>query len=142
MSLADEDDEPPYGSSEPEHKQGSSGPRKRASRAGTRSVNSLTSAQLERKRQNDRDAQRAIRKRTKDHIETLERENTDLTTKVEPLERVNTALETRSRNAEARNRQLTQENEYLKSRLGYEGFGMRMQNAEGWSFSFSEQGRC
>lgn len=41
---------------------------------GTRSVSTLTPAQLARKRANDREAQRAIRARTKEHIERLERE--------------------------------------------------------------------
>lgn len=44
-----------------------------ASRAGTRSVSTLTPAQLQRKRANDREAQRAIRQRNKEHIENLER---------------------------------------------------------------------
>ena len=39
----------------------SCGPKKRPSRAGTRSVNTLSATQLERKRANDREAQRAIR---------------------------------------------------------------------------------
>lgn len=43
-----------------------------ASRAGTRSVATLSEAQLARKRANDREAQRLIRQRTKDHIEQLE----------------------------------------------------------------------
>jgi hypothetical protein len=41
-------------------------------RVGTRSVNTLSEAQLERKRANDREAQRIIRKRTREHIENLE----------------------------------------------------------------------
>jgi len=41
---------------------------------GTRSVSTLTPSQLARKRANDREAQRAIRARTKEHIERLERE--------------------------------------------------------------------
>jgi hypothetical protein len=41
--------------------------------AGPRSVSQLSAAQLERKRQNDREAQRAIRARTKEHIEGLQR---------------------------------------------------------------------
>ncbi|PBP19042.1 hypothetical protein BUE80_DR010101, partial [Diplocarpon rosae] len=48
------------------------GPKRRASRAGTRSVASLTPEQLARKRANDREAQRSIRQRTKTHIEELE----------------------------------------------------------------------
>jgi hypothetical protein len=43
-------------------------------RKGTRSVSTLTPSQLARKRANDREAQRAIRARTKEHIERLERE--------------------------------------------------------------------
>jgi hypothetical protein len=41
---------------------------------GTRSVSTLSPSQLARKRANDREAQRAIRARTKEHIERLERE--------------------------------------------------------------------
>ncbi|KZZ87675.1 bZIP transcription factor [Moelleriella libera RCEF 2490] len=47
-------------------------------RKGTRSVSTLTPSQLARKRANDREAQRAIRARTKEHIERLERELDDL----------------------------------------------------------------
>lgn len=47
-------------------------PRKRESRSGTRKVTALSSEQLERKRANDREAQRSIRQRTKEHIEQLE----------------------------------------------------------------------
>lgn len=46
--------------------------------SGTRSVSTLTPAQLARKRANDREAQRAIRARTKEHIENLEREIEEL----------------------------------------------------------------
>ncbi|KAK0116906.1 hypothetical protein ONS96_012752 [Cadophora gregata f. sp. sojae] len=49
-----------------------------ASRAGTRSVASLTPEQLARKRANDREAQRSIRQRTKTHIEELEQRIRDL----------------------------------------------------------------
>ncbi|KAK4229400.1 hypothetical protein QBC38DRAFT_108490 [Podospora fimiseda] len=49
-------------------------PPKPSKRKGTRSVSSLTPSQLARKRANDREAQRAIRLRTKEHIERLERE--------------------------------------------------------------------
>ena len=41
---------------------------------GTRSVSTLTPSQLARKRANDREAQRAIRARTKELIERLQRE--------------------------------------------------------------------
>ncbi|KAK8126801.1 uncharacterized protein PG998_002560 [Apiospora kogelbergensis] len=51
---------------------------KSTKRKGTRSVSTLTPAQLARKRANDREAQRAIRARTKEHIENLEREIEEL----------------------------------------------------------------
>jgi len=50
----------------------------------SRTVNKLSDAQLERKRANDREAQRIIRKKTRDHIEDLERKVTD---KEEQLEK-------------------------------------------------------
>ncbi|KAH7313850.1 hypothetical protein B0I35DRAFT_279447 [Stachybotrys elegans] len=50
----------------------SADPPKTSKRKGTRSVSSLSPAQLERKRANDREAQRAIRQRTRVHIEKLE----------------------------------------------------------------------
>ncbi|KXJ90844.1 hypothetical protein Micbo1qcDRAFT_67454 [Microdochium bolleyi] len=51
---------------------------KPSKRKGTRSVSTLTPSQLARKRANDREAQRAIRARTKEHIENLERELDEL----------------------------------------------------------------
>lgn len=45
----------------------------------SRGVANLTPAQLEKKRANDREAQRAIRERTKNQIETLERRIGELT---------------------------------------------------------------
>ncbi|KAJ5774899.1 hypothetical protein N7457_009795 [Penicillium paradoxum] len=46
--------------------------KRRESRSGTRKVSTLSAEQLERKRANDREAQRSIRQRTKDRIEQLE----------------------------------------------------------------------
>lgn len=66
---------------------------------GTRSVSTLTPSQLARKRANDREAQRAIRARTKEHIERLEKELDDLRCQqsrdqtVQELMRRNKALE-------------------------------------------------
>ncbi|XRM40008.1 hypothetical protein ABZX51_003332 [Aspergillus tubingensis] len=65
--------------------------KKRESRAGTRKVTSLSAEQLERKRANDREAQRTIRQRTKDHIERLEHQVAEL--KVKGEHRPNVALE-------------------------------------------------
>jgi len=54
-------------------------------RVGTRSVNTLSDAQLERKRANDREAQRIIRQRTREHIENLERQVAELSDQKEQL---------------------------------------------------------
>ncbi|KAG6000524.1 hypothetical protein E4U21_005360 [Claviceps maximensis] len=68
-------------------------------RKGTRSVSTLTPSQLARKRANDREAQRAIRARTKEHIERLEHELDELRSNhsrdktVQDLLRRNKALE-------------------------------------------------
>ncbi|EGU86127.1 hypothetical protein FOPG_18067 [Fusarium oxysporum f. sp. conglutinans race 2 54008] len=66
---------------------------------GTRRVSTLTPAQLARKRTNDREAQRAIRTRTKAHIKRLERElaefksNQDRDQTIQELLRRNKAIE-------------------------------------------------
>lgn len=57
---------------------GASGTRKRKAASG-RGVASLTAEQLAKKRQNDREAQRAIRERTKNTIESLEQRIQELT---------------------------------------------------------------
>ncbi|EGU73820.1 uncharacterized protein FOBCDRAFT_139249 [Fusarium oxysporum Fo47] len=68
-------------------------------RKGTRRVSTLTPARLARKRANDREAQRAIRARTKERIERLERELAELRSKqghdqtVQELLRRNKAIE-------------------------------------------------
>lgn len=66
----------------------STAPKRRESRAGTRKVTSLTAEQLDRKRANDREAQRTIRQRTKEHIESLEREVAELRAKTERFDEV------------------------------------------------------
>ena len=63
-------------------------PRKRESRAGTRKVTSLTAEQLYRKRANDREAQRTIRQRTKELIESLSKEVFILKAKNEQFDHV------------------------------------------------------
>ncbi|KAK1144674.1 hypothetical protein N8T08_004978 [Aspergillus melleus] len=70
--------------------------KRRESRAGTRKVTSLSAEQLERKRANDREAQRTIRQRTREHIERLEHQVSELKTKGEQFDdivRRNAALE-------------------------------------------------
>ncbi|KAM6524668.1 hypothetical protein FALCPG4_010276 [Fusarium falciforme] len=100
----------PVGDSSPTHyhntsntdnmvRSSSAEPAKTTKRKGTRSVSTLTPSQLARKRANDREAQRAIRARTKEHIERLERELEELKSKqsrdqtVQELLRRNKALE-------------------------------------------------
>jgi hypothetical protein len=113
-------DRPQYGyassESESRHVSGGSG-KKRASRAGTRSVSTLSAAQLERKRANDREAQRAIRQRTKDHIESLERNISD-------LRAAHDASEKMAAVAHQRSRELEDENVYLRTKLGEVGYPM------------------
>ncbi len=105
-----------YASSESESRQpSSSAGKKRASRAGTRSVTTLSSAQLERKRANDREAQRAIRQRTKDHIDSLERNVNDLRVAQDASEKMVTVTQ-------QRNRALEEENAYLRTKLGEAGY--------------------
>ena len=91
------------------------GAKRRPSRAGTRSVTTLTAAQLERKRANDREAQRAIRQRTKDHIENLERQIAELRAQQDNLAHSSTKfLELMRRNEELEN-----ENTLLRTRLSH-----------------------
>ncbi|KAK5170908.1 uncharacterized protein LTR77_004052 [Saxophila tyrrhenica] len=107
-----------YISSESESRLHSSGgSKKRASRAGTRSVSTLSAAQLERKRANDREAQRAIRQRTKDHIEHLERNISDLRAAHESSEKIAAV-------AHQRSRELEEENGFLRSKLGEFGYSV------------------
>ncbi|CAG8924038.1 unnamed protein product [Penicillium salamii] len=60
-------------------------PKRRESRSGTRKVSTLSTEQLERKRANDREAQRSIRQRTKEHIEQLEAQVTTFQSQIEEM---------------------------------------------------------
>ncbi|OAG05850.1 uncharacterized protein CC84DRAFT_1090895 [Paraphaeosphaeria sporulosa] len=112
-------------SSGSERKQSTPGAKKRPSRAGTRSVTTLTAAQLERKRANDREAQRAIRQRTKDHIESLERQVRDLTAQI------GTNSSTKMMELMRRNEELEQENALLRARLSHAGQALGMLEGAG-----------
>ena len=61
------------------NRQPPSAKKRRTSASGSRGVANLTPEQLAKKRANDREAQRAIRERTKGQIETLERRIQELT---------------------------------------------------------------
>ncbi|KAI9652119.1 MAG: hypothetical protein M1831_007205 [Alyxoria varia] len=102
---------------------GSASSRKRASRAGTRSVNTLSAAQLERKRANDREAQRAIRQRTKEHIEKLERKIADLTANNESGDQLMNTLK--------RNKELEDENARLRQSLEQAQFALGVSESPG-----------
>lgn len=103
-----------YASSGSEQPKKSGTSKKRASRAGTRSVSTLSAAQLERKRANDREAQRAIRQRTKDHIDSLENTISDLRRSQDANEKVSVATR-------QRNRELEEENAYMRMKLSEAG---------------------
>ncbi|GAB7341952.1 hypothetical protein MBLNU457_g0254t1 [Dothideomycetes sp. NU457] len=106
---------PEPSASESDSRQASSGSsRKRASRAGTRSVTTLSTAQLERKRANDREAQRAIRARTRETIEGLEKNLANVKAELETRERLLAAANTRTH-------ELEEENTYLRNRVGATG---------------------
>ena len=107
-------------------KRSSSGPRRRPSRAGTRSVTTLTAAQLERKRANDREAQRAIRQRTKDHIEQLERQVAELSAVQNE--------DTRLMDAFRRIEELKHENNSLRAKLSHALASLSAENAGAWLY--------
>lgn len=77
----------------------------------------MTPAQLARKRANDREAQRAIRARTKEHIENLEREIEELRSRQNRDETVQDLLR--------KNRALEEELHRLKESLGIPTNGPR-----------------
>lgn len=110
-------------SSRPAAGAGGSAPRKRASRAGTRSVSTLSPAQLERKRANDREAQRAIRQRTKEHIEKLEKRILELSSHDERNTQLLTALK--------RNKELEEENAMLKASLQQANYALGVSDQSG-----------
>jgi hypothetical protein len=105
---------PPYeGHSSGSEQKQTPGSKKQPSRAGTRSVTTLTAAQLERKRANDREAQRAIRQRTKDYIDALERQVRDL------IAQLDNGSSSRMVELMRRNEELEQENAVLRARHGH-----------------------
>ncbi|KAH7040541.1 uncharacterized protein B0I36DRAFT_233038 [Microdochium trichocladiopsis] len=101
-----------YGSG---HDVGSAGPeeqrsKKRRGAPGSRGVANLTPEQLAKKRANDREAQRAIRERTKNQIETLENRIRELTSQ-QPYQELQAVIRAKeaveAENAEIKNRLAT-----------------------------------
>lgn len=122
---------PPYeGHSSGSEAKQQPGFKKRPSRAGTRSVTTLTAAQLERKRANDREAQRAIRQRTKDHIDTLERQVRDLSAQLD------SNSSSKMIEIMRRNEELEQENAVLRARLSHAVSALGVPEQSGSEYSF------
>ncbi|KAI2630160.1 hypothetical protein GGS21DRAFT_218547 [Xylaria nigripes] len=92
-------------------------------RKAIRSVSTLTPSQLARKRANDREAQRAIRARTKEHIENLEREIDELRSQQNRDQTVQDLL--------GRNRALEDEVRRLRDSLGIRTAGPGMHGYPG-----------
>lgn len=114
-------------STESDSKRGSAvspAPRKRTSRAGTRSVNNLTNDQLERKRANDREAQRQIRLRTKETIAGLER-------RVKELESSDASKTEEIITVRMRLQELERENADYRARYGSAAFVLPTSGDEG-----------
>lgn len=82
---------------------------KRKPLRGNRSVHTLSEAQLERKRANDREAQRAIRQRTKEQIENLQKRVAELS--------VHESASSELMATTKRNKELEEENLFLRSKL-------------------------
>ena len=82
---------------------------KRRPSRGNRCVNTLTEAQLERKRANDREAQRAIRQRTKEQIESLQKRVAELSVHEGACDELIATTQ--------RNKELEEENLLLRSKL-------------------------
>ncbi|KAI0098922.1 hypothetical protein GGR51DRAFT_536938 [Nemania sp. FL0031] len=99
-------------------------------RKGTRSVSTLTPSQLARKRANDREAQRAIRARTKEHIENLEREIDELRSQQSRDQTVRDLL--------GKNRALEEEVRRLRESLGIRNAGPGLQYPNSYNSSSSQ----
>ena len=100
---------PGHASDDSAHGHGSRSKKRRTSTTtSSRGVANLTPEQLAKKRANDREAQRAIRERTKSQIETLEKRISDLTNQ-QPQQELQTVL---------KQKQLVEtENVYIKKKL-------------------------
>lgn len=92
----------------PTHSQHSTKKRRASNSTSARGVANLNPEQLAKKRANDREAQRAIRERTKTQIETLERRIQELTTQ-QPYQELRLAIQQKE--------QVEAENEEIKRRL-------------------------
>ena len=101
-------------------------------------MTTLSAAQLERKRANDGEGQRAIRQRIKDHIENLERNISELRSAQDASEKMVAVTQ-------QRNRELEDENAYLRANLGEARYSSTDPPTEGTSlltpFEFSKLSR-
>ncbi|KAF3398552.1 hypothetical protein F1880_006159 [Penicillium rolfsii] len=97
-------------------------PKRRESRSGTRKVASLSAEQLERKRANDREAQRSIRQRTKEHIEQLEQQVAMLQAQVNEMRPRNAQFDDLVRQNTALQEEITRLKHQLASYPGRQDF--------------------
>lgn len=102
----------PYDPTEEPKGRSTPGAKRKPPRAGRRSVTTLTAAQLERKRANDREAQRTTRQRTKDYIDQLEHQVADLQGAYQDPE-------SKLMEVVHRNNELRSENAMLKGKLSH-----------------------
>ncbi|KAJ5450387.1 uncharacterized protein N7458_006836 [Penicillium daleae] len=102
--------------------QGRGPPRRRESRSGTRKVSSLSAEQLERKRANDREAQRSIRQRTKEHIEQLEQQVARLQIQVNEMRPRNEQFDDLVRQNAALQEEIARLKHQLAGYTGRQGF--------------------
>lgn len=99
------------GGAEPNGNESSSSKKRKTTTGGSsssRGVANLTPEQLAKKRANDREAQRAIRERTKNQIETLEKKIRDLTSQ-QPYQELQHVLRSKE--------QVEEENRDVRKRL-------------------------
>lgn len=99
-------------------------PKRRESRSGTtrKKVSSLSAEQLERKRANDREAQRSIRQRTKEHIEQLEQQVAMLQTQVSEMRPRNEQFDELVRQNAALQEEIARLKHQLAGYTGRQGF--------------------
>ena len=114
--------------------------KRKAPSTGSRGVATLTPDQLAKKRANDREAQRAIRERTKQTIDTLERRIEELTTQ-QPYQELQTVIREKdaiqAENTEIR-RRLASILALIQPVVGAQGLTGKWTALPTYSYSFSQ----
>lgn len=119
--------------------QAPSAKKRRTSASGSRGVANLTPEQLAKKRANDREAQRAIRERTKGQIEALERKIQELTSQqpYQDLQHVIQQKEVVEAENEDIKRRLNSVLSIIKPLLGGDGVPGQTSSRGRWFFGFN-----